>query len=147
MRAENIKPLDKESQSPYKASRGAIVYKLYKNNYNNKIITSYDNVAQNLYSYYYPKYDKVVLGLPGTSGVCPSHVIETCQNNFGVTGYPGICPLCGVGAKTTLQNKQRRMLDDDQPNTWCKTEVGQVEVKAKAVQELRTDDDEQKTRV
>ena len=60
MRAENIKLLDKESQSPYKASRGAIVYKLYKNNYNNKIITSYDNVAQNLYSYYYPKYDKGV---------------------------------------------------------------------------------------
>ena len=54
---KNLKGVDKESQSPYNASRGFVIYKLDKNTYNNKTITSYSNVAQNLYSFYYPTYD------------------------------------------------------------------------------------------
>jgi len=52
---KNIKGLSEESQAPYSASRAAVIYKLSKNTYNNKIITSYDLVAQNLYAFYYPE--------------------------------------------------------------------------------------------
>ncbi len=57
MTAKNVKALDKEDQSAYNAMRGAIIYKMDKNIYNNKKITSYDNVVQNLYTYYYSDYD------------------------------------------------------------------------------------------
>jgi hypothetical protein len=55
--AENIAALDKESQAAYNAMRGFIIYKLYKNTYNSKTVTSYDIVVQNLYAFYYPDYD------------------------------------------------------------------------------------------
>jgi hypothetical protein len=61
LKVENVKGLDEESQAPYNASRGFVIYKLDKNTYNNKTITSYDVVAQNLYAYYSPaEYEKDV---------------------------------------------------------------------------------------
>lgn len=48
-----LKGLEKESQSPYQASRISLVYKLDKNLKNNSNdISSYGIVAQNIYSYY-----------------------------------------------------------------------------------------------
>ena len=52
---EDIKALKEEAESAYDAMRGAIVYKLDKNLINNQSIISYDRVAANLYSYYYPQ--------------------------------------------------------------------------------------------
>ncbi len=56
--AENISGVDQEEKAPYRASIGFIIYKLHKNTYNNTIITSYSDVAQNLYAYYYSEYDQ-----------------------------------------------------------------------------------------
>ena len=56
--AKNIEGLDSEEQAPYYASLGYLMYKLYKNTYNNTIITSYNEVAQNLYAFYYPAYNE-----------------------------------------------------------------------------------------
>lgn len=51
---KELKGLQEESQSPYQASRGAIVYKLDKNLYNNtNDISSYGIVAQNIFNFYY----------------------------------------------------------------------------------------------
>lgn len=47
-----IAALNKEEQAPYNASRGFLVYKLDKNlNANKKNISSYANVAQNIYNF------------------------------------------------------------------------------------------------
>lgn len=58
MTGTDIPALDKESQAPYNASRGFIVYKLDRNLANNMKITSYMNVAGNLYAFYYPKFNE-----------------------------------------------------------------------------------------
>ncbi len=61
MYAPELSGLEKESQSPYNASRASVIYKLDQNLSNNtKNITSYSKVAQNLYTYYYAKIDKKV---------------------------------------------------------------------------------------
>ena len=51
--------LEKESLSAYNASKQHLVYKLDRNLVNNNSdISSYGNVSQNLYSFYYPEYPK-----------------------------------------------------------------------------------------
>ncbi|WP_430409120.1 DUF3857 domain-containing protein [Kordia sp.] len=56
---ENMKPLEREAQSAYDAQKGFVVYKLDKNLATGvNDISSYGEVAQNIYSYYYPEYTK-----------------------------------------------------------------------------------------
>lgn len=56
---ENVKSLDREAQSAYNAERGFVVYKLDKNLATGvNGISSYGEVSQNIYSYYYPEYTK-----------------------------------------------------------------------------------------
>ncbi|GAA3600119.1 DUF3857 domain-containing protein [Flavivirga amylovorans] len=51
---DNIEPLNDEELSAYNASKKSIVYKLDRNTADNSNdISSYSNVAQNIYSYYY----------------------------------------------------------------------------------------------
>lgn len=59
-KADFIKGLEKEEGAPYDASKAFLVFKIHKNNFNNKIITSYSSVAQDLYAIYYQTYDKRV---------------------------------------------------------------------------------------
>ncbi len=62
IQAKNISSLDNETLSAYHASKKYIIYKLDKNTASNTgDISSYGNVAQNLYEYYYPVYDKKTL--------------------------------------------------------------------------------------
>jgi len=56
--AVNVQGVDREEQAPYDAATGFIIYKLHQNLANNAIITSYNTVANNLYSFYYADYDK-----------------------------------------------------------------------------------------
>lgn len=56
---KNLQKLENETLSAYDAQRGFVVYKLDKNTANNaNNIVSYDKVAQNLYSFYYPDYSE-----------------------------------------------------------------------------------------
>ncbi|WP_046758710.1 DUF3857 domain-containing protein [Kordia jejudonensis] len=56
---ENVQPLEREAQSAYNAQRGFVVYKLDKNLATGvNGISSYGEVSQNIYSYYYPEYTK-----------------------------------------------------------------------------------------
>ncbi len=57
-RQDYLKGLDREDGAPYDASRAFLVYKIHKNNYNNKVITSYASVAQDLFSFYFKTYEK-----------------------------------------------------------------------------------------
>ncbi|MET1258138.1 DUF3857 domain-containing protein [Flagellimonas sp. DF-77] len=59
LKLDKIDALLDESQAPYTASRAALVYKLDKNlNSNKSDLSSYGNVAQNIYNYYYQEPDK-----------------------------------------------------------------------------------------
>lgn len=59
IKVENMKSLDKEAQSAYNAEKGFVVYKLDKNLVTGvNAISSYGEVSQNIYSYYYPEYSK-----------------------------------------------------------------------------------------
>ena len=53
---KDLQGIDREEQAPYTAAIGYLMYKLHKNTANNTIITSYNEVAQNLYAFYYPGY-------------------------------------------------------------------------------------------
>ena len=53
---KDLQGIDREEQAPYTAAIGYLMYKLHKNTANNTIITSYNEVAQNLYEFYYPSY-------------------------------------------------------------------------------------------
>lgn len=54
LHADTIEGLEDEEQSPYSALRKFVVYKLDANTYNNrKDISSYGNVAENLYNFFY----------------------------------------------------------------------------------------------
>ena len=55
---KNVVGIDKEEQSPYRAALGYVMYKLHQNTANNIIITSYNEVAQNLFAFYYPEYNE-----------------------------------------------------------------------------------------
>ena len=55
---KDVVGVDKEEQSPYRAALGFVMYKLHQNTYNNSIITSYNEVAQNLFGFYYPVYNE-----------------------------------------------------------------------------------------
>src|SRR5690606_21953237 len=56
---KGLKGLPDEEQSPYQASRGAVIYKLDKNlKSNTNDISSYGIVAQNLYTFYYAEPSK-----------------------------------------------------------------------------------------
>jgi len=57
--AKDIKAVNKEEKAPYHAAIGFIMYKLHKNTANNDIITSYNNVAQNLFDFYYSTYSEL----------------------------------------------------------------------------------------
>ena len=57
--AKDIKAVNKEDKAPYNAAIGFIMYKLHENTANNAIITSYNNVAQNLFDFYYSTYSKL----------------------------------------------------------------------------------------
>ena len=72
--ANNVIGITTEEQAPYDASTGYIIYKLHKNLSNNGVITSYKSVANNLYSYYYPEYDKNL-----------NKLIDDFANNIGIT--------------------------------------------------------------
>jgi len=64
LKATKLKALEKETTAAYNASKGLIIYKLDKNLANNTTdISSYGNISQNVYSYYYPKYSKKTKGL------------------------------------------------------------------------------------
>ncbi len=59
LRVKELKGLSKEEQSPYSASRSYLVYKLDKNLKTNKgDLSSYGNVSQNIYNYYYAEPSK-----------------------------------------------------------------------------------------
>ena len=55
---KDVVGVDKEEQSPYRAALSFVMYKLHQNTYNNSIITSYNEVAQNLFAFYYPVYNE-----------------------------------------------------------------------------------------
>jgi len=55
---KDVVGIDKEEQSPYRAALGYMMYKLHQNTANNIIITSYNEVAQNLFAFYYPEYNE-----------------------------------------------------------------------------------------
>ena len=55
---KDVVGVDKEEQSPYRAALGFVMYKLHQNTYNNSIITSYNEVAQNLFAFYYSVYNE-----------------------------------------------------------------------------------------
>lgn len=56
---ENLKPLEREAQSAYSAQKGFVVYKLDRNLASGvNDISSYGEVSQNIYNYYYPEYTK-----------------------------------------------------------------------------------------
>ena len=57
--AKDIKAVNKEEKAPYNAAIGFIMYKLHENTANNAIITSYNNVAQNLFDFYYSTYSQL----------------------------------------------------------------------------------------
>ena len=57
--AKDIKAVNKEEKAPYNAAIGFIMYKLHENTANNAIITSYNNVAQNLFDFYYSTYSEL----------------------------------------------------------------------------------------
>ena len=57
--AKDIKAVNKEEKAPYNAAIGFIMYKLHENTANNTIITSYNNVAQNLFDFYYPTHSEL----------------------------------------------------------------------------------------
>ena len=57
--AKDIKAVNKEEKAPYNAAIGFIMYKLHENTANNAIITSYNNVAQNLFDFYYPTHSEL----------------------------------------------------------------------------------------
>ena len=57
--AKDIKAVNKEEKAPYNAAIGFIMYKLHENTANNAIITSYYNVAQNLFDFYYSTYSEL----------------------------------------------------------------------------------------
>ena len=57
--AKDVKAVNKEDKAPYNASIGFIMYKLHENTTNNAIITSYYNVAQNLFDFYYSTYSEL----------------------------------------------------------------------------------------
>lgn len=48
--------LEEEPSAAYKAMRGALYYKLQKNAINGMVITSYQNISENYYSFFYPEY-------------------------------------------------------------------------------------------
>lgn len=59
LRMSNLKGIDKESQSPYNASRGSVVYKLDKNTANNaNNMVSYREISKNIYNYYHKELSK-----------------------------------------------------------------------------------------
>ena len=61
---KDLKKIEKEYLSAYNASKGFIVYKIDKNIANNvSDIVSYSKVSQNLYSFYYPEYEKKTTNL------------------------------------------------------------------------------------
>lgn len=56
---DEVESLEEETFSAYDAYKKHVVYKLDRNLINNKRdISSYSNVAQNLYAFYYPEYSK-----------------------------------------------------------------------------------------
>ena len=57
--AKDVKAVNNEDKAPYNASIGFIMYKLHENTANNAIITSYYNVAQNLFDFYYSTYSEL----------------------------------------------------------------------------------------
>ena len=57
--AKDVKAVNKEDKAPYNAAIGFIMYKLHENTANNAIITSYNNVAQNLFDFYYSTYSEL----------------------------------------------------------------------------------------
>ena len=57
--AKDIKAVNKEEKAPYNAAIGFIMYKLHENTANNTIITSYNNVAQNLFDFYYSTHSEL----------------------------------------------------------------------------------------
>ena len=57
--AKDIKAVNKEEKAPYNAAIGFIMYKLHENTANNAIITSYNNVAQNLFDFYYSTHSQL----------------------------------------------------------------------------------------
>jgi hypothetical protein len=57
--AKDVKAVNKEDKAPYNAAIGFIMYKLHENTANNAIITSYYNVAQNLFDFYYSTYSEI----------------------------------------------------------------------------------------
>lgn len=62
MHMDTLSALEKESQAPYEALRGYIVYNLYYNGSTKTYdLTSYKNIAQNLYDFYYAVLDKKVI--------------------------------------------------------------------------------------
>jgi hypothetical protein len=64
---KELKGLEHESESPYHASKGSVVYKLDKNlNSNNSDISSYANIAQNIYQNLYAQPSKKVKELMET---------------------------------------------------------------------------------
>lgn len=58
LRVEKMPGLEEEDGSPYNASKAFLVFKIHKNSYNDKVITSYASVAKNLYTVYYEDYKK-----------------------------------------------------------------------------------------
>jgi len=56
LRVDHMPGLQEEDGSPYNASKAFLIYKIHKNSYNNKVITSYASVAKNLYDVYYEEY-------------------------------------------------------------------------------------------
>lgn len=59
LQIDDLKKLEREEKSPYRASVGSLIYKLDANTSNNvSDISSYSKVSQNVYAYYYADLDK-----------------------------------------------------------------------------------------
>lgn len=72
-KAEEIEGLENEELSAYQASRKFIIYKLDQNTLSGVYdISSYSNIAQNVYNFYYPEFSKKIQrGLEKISATLP----------------------------------------------------------------------------
>lgn len=95
--SQPVEGLENEEQSPYSALRKFIIYKLDANTYNNrKDISSYGNVAENLYNYFYKNVTDeekaavanfVKVQFPNGNEISPSALVQSVEDYIKTNIY------------------------------------------------------------